>query len=163
MNFRWTLTLSAALTVLHFLTPSAYAQTTPAFIIGERAAEAAARKIESECSDPDEPSTRKRKPGWKTALALGKDDWSFVINSEKLACIRAAVCGTGGCQLEVVTVISGQAKSVFKEQTRAWKIIKLTNATPYIRLDQHGGACGKAGVSACPQKLDLKTGEQTRL
>jgi hypothetical protein len=140
----------------------ASAQTTPAFTAGQKAADAAARKIEKDCLQPEDVSARKRKPGWRTAVDLGQDDWAFVIAGEKLACIPASVCGTGGCQLGVVSSVSGQAKSIFQEQAREWKIIKPANGTPYIRMDQHGGSCGLAGSEACPQKLDLKTGKLTR-
>lgn len=134
------------------------AARSAAYLAGDAAAKVAIAAMEKDCRFEDEPP-HKRQPGFKKAVALGHENWAFIISGEKLACNHSSMCGTGGCQLSIIAVIEGVAKPVFARQVREWKLINKAHAQPYLQLDLHGGNCGKTGAEACPKKLNLSTGE----
>ena len=122
-------------------------------------AEATASGMEQACQQEGDNLPAKRKIGWVQEVNLGKGRHAWIVSGEKLKCIRAAVCGTGGCQLRVVYEADGVQNTVLDQQARGWKLVRPAGSTPFLRLDMHGGGCGKAGSAECFQKLDLETGE----
>jgi hypothetical protein len=141
----------------------ASAQSTPGFVAGEKQALAAVRQIEAGCPKRRGTPAVKRTDGWRTSHSIGSDDWLFVVDGEKLECLTAAMCGTGGCALHVISVIAGKPAVVFDEHARGWELIRPAGAAPYVKLDMHGGVCGKAGFEECNQRLDLKTGKRVQV
>ncbi|OYU48178.1 MAG: hypothetical protein CFE31_10980 [Rhizobiales bacterium PAR1] len=114
--------------------------------------------MEKECQTETGRSKLRRKAGYKRATNLGEDRWVVVVDSEKLACTHAGACGTGGCQISVISQVTGQTKTIYTEQARGWKLIKPKVGATFIRLDVHGSHCGKAGAAECYERLDLTTG-----
>jgi hypothetical protein len=159
------LCLAAGAAALSSIAPvhDALAQTTPGFVTGEKQALAAVRRIEADCPKRSGTPAVKRSGGWKTSHSLGRDDWLFVVDGEKLECLTAAMCGTGGCALHVISVIAGKPEVIFDEHARGWKLIRPAGAAPYVKLDMHGSVCGKAGFEECNQRLDLKTGRRMQI
>jgi hypothetical protein len=144
-------------------TSGASSQSSPGFVAGEKLAIAAVRDMEAGC--PKRPGTPaiKRGDGWKTSHAVGRDDWLFIVDGEKLECLTAAMCGTGGCALRVIAVMAGKPRTIFDEHARGWELIRPASGAPYVKLDMHGGVCGKAGFEECNQRLDLVTGKRSQI
>ena len=147
------------LAVLAALIQPASAVQPAAFVLGDKLASQLARQMEISCKDGIGPGDGKRQSGWKQALDLGKSDWAFVIDAGKLDCQYPSVCGTGGCDLGVISIVLGKPRTVFKGQAIGWKLMQPAGAAPYLQLDRHGGECGKPGNAACLQNLDPATGK----
>lgn len=131
---------------------------SPGRIAAEAAADIAAARMEKECQSETGPIKLRRKAGYKHAASLGGDRWVVVVDSEKLACIRSAVCGTGGCLISVISQMTGKTKTIYAERARGWRIVTPKIGATYIRLDVHGTHCGKPGSAECYERLDLATG-----
>ncbi len=99
----------------------AAAQSTPGFLAGEKQAAAAVVKMESACPKRRGTAPVKRGEGWRTSHSIVQDDWVFVVNGEKLDCLTAAMCGTGGCALHIIAVIADKPRIVFDQAARGWE------------------------------------------
>ena len=154
--------LLAALALPLVATNPALAAASTAFETADKAATQAAQGLEAECAKGGM-SHGKRQKGWKSSVALGDGHWAFVIDGAKLACNYAALCGTGGCTTKVFATAPGKPRLVFDDQARGWKIMTAATGRPWLKLDMHGGFCGKTGMEACNQRLDLESGQLTRI
>lgn len=152
------LTLLLAALVLPCLAAGPALAEAAAFVALDKAATKAAHELEADCLKDG-----KRKNGWKRSIALGGGQWAFVVDGSKLACNYAALCGTGGCTTRIFSSASGKPKLIFDDQARGWKFVTPATATPWLKLDMHGGFCGKTGMEACNQRLDLANGKMVRV
>ena len=148
----------AALAMSCFAANPAHAAASTAFADGDKAAIQAAHGMETDCAK-DGMAHGKRQKGWKSSVALGGGHWAFVVDGAKLACNYAALCGTGGCTTKVFSTAPGKPKLIFDDQARGWKFMTPATGRPWLKLDMHGGFCGKTGMEACNQKLDLESGQ----
>lgn len=145
------------------LGPTAAFPASPGRIAAEAAADIAADRMEKECQPETGRSKLRRKAGYRQATSLGGDRWVIVVDSEKLACTHASACGTGGCQISIISQMTGETKTIFADQARGWKLVRPKAGVAFIRLDVHGSHCGKAGVAECYERLDLVTGAVSTL
>lgn len=137
------------------LNSAAQAQPLNAFREGNLVADKAISQMEQACEPLSGEMKTQRKPGFKQRFDLGKDQWIFIISGEKLACNHAYMCGTGGCQLRVISSTPQGADVIYDEQARGWKLLKAAHV---LKLDVHGSHCGKPGNAECYEQLNLDTG-----
>ena len=154
--------LLAALALPWLAAPPALAEAATAFTSLDKAATKAADELEADCLK-DGMSDGKRKSDWKRSIALGDGQWALVVDGSKLACNHAALCGTGGCTTQIFSSASGKPKLIFDDQARGWKFVTPATGTPWLKLDMHGGFCGKTGMEVCNQRLDLANGKMVRV
>ena len=154
--------LLAALSLPCLAAGPALADAAAAFTALDSAATKAAHELEADCLK-DGMSDGKRKKGWKRSIAMGGGQWAFVVDGSKLACNHAALCGTGGCTTQIFSSASGTPKLIFDDQARGWKFVTPARGSPWLKLDMHGGFCGKTGMEVCNQRLDLENGKIVRV
>jgi hypothetical protein len=136
-----------------------HAKSTQGYRSVDKAADAEIVKMEKSCLETGEKPTQKRQSGYKRAVDIGNGKWVFIVEGEKLKCVRPSMCGTGGCEITVISGISDDTKMIYSGQVRGLKIVRTKTLPPFFRLDLHGSNCGKTGAENCFKKLDLETGK----
>jgi len=79
----------------------------------------------------------------------GRDDYIFDVRDTVREEMRHALCGTGGCEIEIlIAQPDGSYRSIFSDTVRSYDI-KPGRGARTVRFSLHGGYCGKSGPSDC--------------
>ncbi len=124
-------------------------------------AETLAKAYEKQCPKRGGKGAGTRQEGWKIWQTLPDGSTLLIVDGWKLPCETVALCGTGGCFVQVHRLTKGGNKKLFAAQVLGWELKNASAAHPYLFLDLHGSQCGRLGNDDCHKQLDAKTGKLT--
>ncbi|MDC7681988.1 hypothetical protein PQU92_01800 [Asticcacaulis sp. BYS171W] len=74
-------------------------------------------------------------------------DWMIDVEADP----QGALCGTGGCPLQIWVKDGDDYRLVMDKQVREWKLHAVQNEKrQWLWVDLHGTACGSFGADECP-------------
>ena len=123
--------------------------------------ESLAKAYEKQCPKRGGKGAGTRQEGWKIWQHLPDGSTLLIVDGWKLPCETVALCGTGGCFVQVHRLTKGGNKKLFAAQVLGWELKNASAAHPYVFLDLHGSQCGRLGNDDCHKQLDAQTGKLT--
>ena len=110
---------------------------------------ASCRENGSDISDP------LRALRWEDLDGDGRPD--AIIETEKARCAEgySPYCGTAGCMLVLLKALpNGRHRTLFSDQVWSFEILG-EGKRKRMRLQLHGGFCGRAGAEGCTKEVRI--------